>query len=147
MSTARRIYLDHQATTPLDGRVADAMAPWASVPGNPHAGNQAGRAAAAAVEAARESVAALIGAHADEIVFTSGATEGANIAIRSLARRGARAVSSPIEHACVLTTLADLPGVELDLLPIARSGVVAAEDVAEALEQPAALVAVMGVSN
>ena len=106
------VYLDHHATTPLDSRVFDAMLPWWTQQfGNPHSVDHAyGWAAEEAVEAARRQVAALVGAEAREIVFTSGATEANNLAILGLlgheesARK--RIVVSPIEHKCVLQSCA-----------------------------------------
>ena len=100
------LYLDHQATTPLDPRVGAAMAPyWADAFGNPHSRDHAaGRLAAAAVDRARAQVAALIGADPAEIVFTSGATESNNLAIQgALAAIGGKAglAVSAIEHASV----------------------------------------------
>ena len=93
------IYLDFQATTPTDPSVVDAMAPGWSRPANPHATeNAAGRRASTAVEAAREHVARLIGANPVDICFTSGSTEAANIAIRSIGQL-ARVALSAIEHA------------------------------------------------
>lgn len=99
------IYLDHQATTPIDPRVLDAMLPWLTRPANPHAIHAYGRDAADAVETARRQVAELVGAKEREVFFTGGATEAANIAIRSLPT-GTRVLTSPIEHACVRETLA-----------------------------------------
>ncbi len=86
--TKRPIYLDYQATTPTDPRVVEAMTPYFNERfGNPHSVHHAyGRAAAEAVEAARAEVAALINAEAREIVFTSGATEANNLAIKGVAR-------------------------------------------------------------
>ena len=82
------IYMDYQATTPADPRVVEAMQPyWSVVYGNPHSADHAfGWAADAAIEAARAQIAALIGADADEIVFTSGATEANNLAVLGIAR-------------------------------------------------------------
>ncbi len=89
------IYLDHNATTPLAPEVLEAMAAaLRELPGNPSSPHGPGRAARAAVEQARAEVAALVGATAEEIVFTSGGTEGNDLAIRGLAARppgGARA--------------------------------------------------------
>ena len=88
----RPVYLDNQATTRCDPRVLEAMLPWfAEHYGNPHSAEHVmGRAAEAAVEEARAQVAALIGAEAREIVFTSGATESNNIAIKGAARQRPR---------------------------------------------------------
>jgi cysteine desulfurase len=107
------IYLDHQATTPTDPRVLQAMLPWMSRPANPHAIHSFGRDAAEAVETARRQVAGLVGADARQVFFTGGATEAANIAIRSLPT-GSRVLASPIEHACVIETLASM-GDSLDI--------------------------------
>jgi cysteine desulfurase len=96
------IYLDHNATTPVDDGVFDAMLPYLRDEfGNPSSNYPLGRRARDAIETARAEVAALIGAHADEITFTSGGTEASNIAIRGAARlRGARRtiVTTAIEH-------------------------------------------------
>jgi cysteine desulfurase len=101
--------MDHQASTPLDHRVRDAMLPWldgrAANPSSPHA---LGRAARAAIEAARADVAALIDADPSEIVFTSGATESNHLAILGVARANARpirVISSRIEHKAILEPL------------------------------------------
>src|SRR5215211_4695903 len=113
----RPVYLDNQATTPCDPRVLEAMLPWfAESFGNPHSVEHAmGRQAEAAVEKAREEMAAVIGATAREIVFTSGATESNNIAIKGAARHARaagearrRIVTVATEHKCVLESIADL---------------------------------------
>jgi len=102
------IYLDNQATTPTDPRVLERMVGFlkADNVGNPHSEHHSGRLAAAAVERAREQVAGLIGAHANEIIFTSGATEANNLALQGLAnapnRRGNHVVTCVTEHKCVL---------------------------------------------
>jgi tRNA (5-methylaminomethyl-2-thiouridylate)-methyltransferase len=145
------IYLDHNATTPLAPEALQAMtAALRDLPGNPSSPHAAGRAARAAVEAGRAEVAALIGASAEEIVFTSGGTEGNDLAIRGLLR-GARAtrpprdggrphvVSSPIEHPSVLGALA-AADVELTLLPIGRDGHIDAAALRAALRPHTALV-------
>src|SRR5258708_24594241 len=96
------IYLDHNATTPVDPAVLDAMLPFLRDQfGNPSSSYALGRSAHDAIEQARAHVAALIGAHADEITFTSGGTEASNIAIRGAAARDpARRtiVTTAIEH-------------------------------------------------
>src|SRR5215468_8875776 len=111
MSLAPRIYLDWNATAPVRPEVIAAVAhALRELPGNPSSVHGPGRAARAAVDAARREVAALVGAAPDEIVFTSGGTEGNHLAIRGLARAAAAArrgggrahvLSSPLEHPSV----------------------------------------------
>ncbi|MBS0561884.1 MAG: aminotransferase class V-fold PLP-dependent enzyme [Proteobacteria bacterium] len=155
----RPVYLDNQATTRCDPRVLAEMLPFfAEEYGNPHSAEHAmGRRAEAAVEAARGQVAALLGAEAREIVFTSGATESNNIAIKGAARF-ARAVDDPrrrivtvaTEHKCVLESVLDLraEGFEAVILPVRRDGGLdpAALEAAVA-ERPTLLVSVMAANN
>jgi cysteine desulfurase len=150
------IYLDNQATTACDPRVLDIMWPWfAANPGNPHSvEHAAGRAAADAVEQARAHVAALIGADPAEIIFTSGATEANNLAIKGAARYAgpagrARIVTTATEHKCVLETVRDLAGEGFDpvILPVDPSGALPAARLAEAIETPTLLVSVMAAHN
>ena len=103
------IYLDFQATTPIDPTVLDAMLPWLSGAYNAHAAeHRIGRRAADAVEEARQSVADLLGCQSSEITFTSGATEASNIVLRGLARPGTCIAVSTLEHASVAETAAAL---------------------------------------
>src|SRR5437868_2549352 len=97
------IYLDNNATTPLLPAVGDAMRPLMSDTfGNPASAHQAGRRARQALEDARERLAALLDAHADEVVFTSGATEANNLAVFGLAGDApGHVIASPIEHPSV----------------------------------------------
>src|ERR1700722_2636556 len=117
----RPVYLDNQATTRCDPRVLDVMLPWFTEQyGNPHSVEHVmGRAAEAAVETARGHVASLLGADPREVVFTSGATESNNIAIKGAARFAARygpggnearrrIITAATEHKCVLESIADL---------------------------------------
>jgi cysteine desulfurase len=155
----RPIYLDNQATTPCDPRVVQAMLPFFSEHfGNPHSAEHAmGRFAEAAVEAARSHVAALIGADPREVVFTSGATESNNIAIKGAARHAARAgdgrrriVTVETEHKCVLEAVADLAaeGFEPVVLPVRPDGLVDPATVRATLEEaPTLLLSVMAVNN
>lgn len=155
----RLVYLDNQATTPCDPRVVDAMLPWfTDQPGNPHSiEHAAGRAAEAAVEVARAEVAALIGAEAREIVFTSGATEANNLAIKGAARFAAthgdphrrRVVTVATEHKCVLESVADLvgEGFEPIILPVDRAGRLDRAALEAALATPTLLVSVMAANN
>lgn len=142
------IYLDHQATTPADPRVVEAMSPWWGRPANPHAGgHDYGRAARDAVEDARARVAALIGAHCDEIYFTGSATEAVNIVIRSLSP-GDEVATSAIEHACVRSTLAD-PALRLaaSTAPVGEDGIVDVDAFARILDPETALACIMAVNN
>lgn len=155
----RPIYLDNHATTPLDPRVLAAMRPWWEENfANPHSVEHAlGRAAEEAVEEARRQVAALIGAEAREIIFTSGATEANNLAIKGAARFAAgqgdtrrRIVTVCTEHKCVLESARDLAteGFEPVFLPVQANGLLDPEALRQALaEAPALLVSVMAVNN
>lgn len=149
------IYLDHHATTPLDERVLDAMLPFL----REDFGNAAstthvyGWSAAAAVEDARERVAACLGVESREIIFTSGATESNNLAIGGAAEaaRGSRRqiVTVATEHPAVLDPCFELKkkGYGLTLLPVASDGQLAAEQVEAALGEETFLVSVMAANN
>ncbi|MEQ1640482.1 MAG: aminotransferase class V-fold PLP-dependent enzyme [Novosphingobium sp.] len=139
------IYLDHQATTPLAPESRDAMLPWLSGPesmgfANPHSMHKAGRAAAAVVEVAREQVAALL-PRGGRVVFTSGATEAINQAIRSVPR-GTIAYSA-IEHSAVVNS-ALATGAECQELAVSSQGLV---DPEVGFAEGTGLVAVMQVNN
>jgi cysteine desulfurase len=158
MRPNRPIYLDNQATTACDPRVLAVMLPWFTENfANPHSAEHAmGRAAEAAVEAARAQVAALIGAESREIVLTSGATESNNIAIKGAARH-ARRVGDPrlrvitlaTEHKCVLESVNDLveDGFDPVVLPVRHDGTLDLERLSDALAVPTLLVSVMAVNN
>jgi cysteine desulfurase len=154
----RPVYLDNQATTRCDPRVVEAMLPFFTEEyGNPHSAEHVlGRRAEDAVEDARARVAALLGAGSNEIVFTSGATEANNIAIKGAARFAAgqgdprrRIVTVATEHKCVLESVADLAaeGFEPVILPVRGDGLLDPEVLREALAEPALLVSVMAVNN
>ena len=150
----RPVYLDHQATTPVDPRVADAMLPWITEKfGNPaSAGHVYGREARDAVEAARADVAALIGASSHEIVFTSGATEADNLAILGAGRQRAEpghAITTAIEHKAVLEPCAALgrEGWAITRVPPGEDGLLSAEAVAATLRDDTAIVSVMAANN
>ncbi|MCX7284814.1 MAG: cysteine desulfurase family protein [Novosphingobium sp.] len=139
------IYLDYQATTPLAPEAREAMLPWLAGPeaqgfANPHSPHRAGRAAAAAVEVARDQVAALL-PPGGRVVFTSGATEAINLAIIGSGAR--RLAVSAIEHAAVLDT-ARFVDPDVALLPVDPAGLV---DAAVPYRQGTDLVAVMQVNN
>ncbi|MET4806457.1 cysteine desulfurase [Limibacillus sp. MBR-115] len=151
------VYLDYQATTPLDPRVFKAMEPYfTEFFANPHSVEHSpGRAVAAAVEEAREQVAALIGADPREVIFTSGATEANNLAIKGAARFLRRhkgldhIVTLATEHKCVLESVRALEreGFRATYLPVLPSGLVDMDKLALALESKTALVCVMAVNN
>ncbi len=154
----RPIYLDNQATTACDPRVVAVMLPFFTEHfGNPHSAEHGmGRFAEAAVETARGHVAALIGADSREVVFTSGATESNNIAIKGLARQALRSgdarrriVTVATEHKCVLESVVDLAeeGFEPVVLPVRSDGSVDPEAVRDALAVPTLLLSVMAVNN
>lgn len=150
------IYLDHAATTPLDARVRERMLEWLDDEagyGNPASDHAPGRRARAAVEQARAEVAALIGARPEEIVWTSGATESNNLAIKgALEFRGlerAHLVTSRIEHKSVLDTCRHLEtrGVRVTYLNPDARGAIEAQAVLDALRPDTALVSLMWVNN
>jgi cysteine desulfurase len=150
------VYLDYQATTPLDRRVLDAMMPWLTEKfGNPHSVTHAfGREAAAAVEEARGEVAALIGAEPREIVFTSGATESNNLAVKGAARFHRpfgrdRVVTVVTEHKCVIESARALEGegFRVTMLPVDAQGLIDIEKLAAAIDERTAIVSVMAANN
>lgn len=143
------IFLDFQATTPLDPRVLQAMLPWLEVPANPHSlENQPGMAAYAAVEDARVRVAAITGTDSDGVVFTPGATFACNQVIRSFADEGQRVVISAIEHPCVAETARQCSerGATLETVSVGESGLVDLDELFEHVPD-SALVSVMAVNN
>ena len=152
------VYLDNQATTRCDPRVVQAMLPLFSEDfGNPHSAEHLmGRRAEEAVERARSQVASLIGADAKEVIFTSGATEANNIAIKGAARFAAgvgdlrrRIITVATEHKCVLESVADMAaeGFEPVFLPVRTDGLLDPDILREALGTPTLLVSVMAVNN
>lgn len=154
----RPVYLDNQATTRCDPRVVEAMLPWFSEQyGNPHSAEHVmGRTAETAVETARGQVAALVDADTKELVFTSGATESNNIAIKGAARHARRmgtdrlrVITVATEHKCVLEAVADLAeeGFEPVFLPVRPDGLLDPEVLRDALTTPTLLVSVMAVNN
>lgn len=148
------IALDHAATTPLAPGVFSAMRPWLEdAVGNPASDHRAGRAARAAVESAREAVAELVGTPADSLIWTSGATESINLAIKGvLAFHGdtqAHVVSSRIEHRATLDTLrwVATQGHKVTLLSPDRYGQINVDAVMAALTPATRLVSLMWVNN
>ena len=143
------IYLDYQATTPLAPEAREAMLRWLDGPegtgfGNPHSTHRLGRHAEAAVEVARERVAALF-PKGGTVVFTSGATEALNLALRGSepGRTGRPVAIGAIEHSAVLNTALDLPG-DTTILPVDRDGLV---DPQVRLPEGVGIISVMQVNN
>src|ERR1041385_1947205 len=148
----RRIYLDHSATTPVDARVADALARSLTQNfGNPSSVHGFGQQARAAVDRARREVAALINAKPNEIIFTSGGTEANNLAIRGICEASANRhiVTSAIEHPSVrgVCDAFEQRGWEVTRLPVYENGIVRVEDVRAALRPDTVLVTVMLANN
>ncbi len=149
------IYIDYAATTPVDKRVVDAMIPWL----HDHFGNPASRShawgweAEAAVERAREQVAALIGADPREIVWTSGATESINLALKGAAQfyktRGKHLITVKTEHKAVLDTMRELErqGFEVTYLDVQEDGLIDIEKFKAAIRPDTILASVMYVNN
>lgn len=154
----RPVYLDNQATTRCDPRVVQAMLPFFSEEyGNPHSVEHVmGRRAEAAVEDARAAVATMLGVDPREVIFTSGATEANNIAIKGAAQFAAsmgdprrRIITVATEHKCVLEAVGDLAaeGFEPLVLPVQLDGLLDPDTLREALSEPTLLVSVMAVNN
>jgi len=149
------IYLDYSATTPVDPRVVDAMVPWL----RNHFGNPASRshaygwAAEQAVEEAREHVAALVGCDAKELVWTSGATESINLAVKGAAHfykeRGRHLVTVKTEHKATLDTMRELEreGFEVTYLDVREDGLIDMGALTAALRPDTVLVSIMYVNN
>ncbi|MBC7994826.1 MAG: IscS subfamily cysteine desulfurase [Rhizobacter sp.] len=155
MSPHFPIYMDYGATTPVDQRVVDAMIPWL----REHFGNPASRShawgweAEAAVEKAREQVASLVNADPREIVWTSGATESINLALKGAAQfyktRGKHLITLKTEHKAVLDTMRELErqGFEVTYLDVQEDGLVDLEKLKAALRADTILVSVLFVNN
>ena len=150
------IYADYQATTPVDPRVFEAMAPyWRELFGNPHSSDHVvGWRSSEAVQRATSSVAALIGADADEVVFTSGATEANNLALLGLGRRASpkrrRVLVSAIEHKCVMAaarSLEEREGFVVELIPVDEEGFLNLGTLEAMLDDSVLVVSVMAVNN
>jgi cysteine desulfurase len=153
-----RVYLDYNATTPVDPRVLEAMLPFLGDNfGNAGSVHSAGQRARAAVDSARESVAALIGAKLSEVVFTSGGTEADNLAIFGTVAASTRpckhVITTAIEHHAILHSCEELArqGVEVTVVPVATGrgsqGIVDPEDIRRALRAETVLITVMHANN
>jgi cysteine desulfurase len=146
----RRVYLDNNATTPVLPEVLEAMRPYfAEHFGNASSIHHHGQETRAAVERARESVAALLGCRPSEVVFTSGGTEGDNLAISGLAHAGDHVISSTIEHHAVLNSCKHLEGMgcEVTYIPVDGRGLVDPDDVRRALRPNTRLITIMMANN
>jgi len=145
-----RIYLDNNATTPVLPEVFEAMRPYFGDQfGNASSIHHHGQQTRAAVEDARESVAALLGCRASEIVFTSGGTEADNLAIAGMVNAGDHVVTSSIEHHAVLLACKHLEeiGVDVTILPVDGRSLVDPADVRRALRPNTRLISVMMANN
>jgi cysteine desulfurase len=153
----RPIYLDMQATTPLDPRVLDAMLPFYSgLYGNPHSRTHAyGWETDKGIEDARGHIASLIGADPKEIIFTSGATESNNMSVKGVARFFGRSgkkkhiITTQTEHKCVLDSCRHLQdeGFDVTYLPVQNNGLVDMAELEAAIRPDTALVSIMAVNN
>ena len=149
------IYLDYQATTPTDPRVVEAMLPYfTQVFGNPHSRNhQYGWDAEEAVEKARSQVARIIGANEKEIIFTSGATESNNLAIKGVARfhrdKKRHIITCVTEHKCVLDSCRhlELDGFTVTYLPVRKNGLIDLDQLRDAITGDTVMVSIMAVNN
>lgn len=156
MHEKNTIYADYQATTPIDPRVALEMAPyWHEQFGNPHSSDHiVGWLAAKAIDQSKTTVARLIGADPDEIIFTSGATEANNLALFGLARRAlpsqSRLLVGATEHKCVLAAARALEAREnfkVEQIPVDGQGFVNLDALADQLDETTLVVSIMAVNN
>ena len=149
------VYLDYQATTPCDPRVVQAMLPYFTEKfGNPHSRNHAyGWESEEAVEKARKQIADLIGADEKEVIFTSGATESNNLALKGVAHfykdRKDHIITVATEHKCVLDSCRhlELEGFKVTYLPVQQNGLIDLEQLKAAITDKTAIVSVMAVNN
>ena len=150
-----KIYLDYQATTPVDEKILKKMIPYFSENfGNPHSNNhEFGRSANSAVDEARANVANLINAETNEIVFTSGATESNNLAIKSIAKnyfeKDCQIITVKTEHKCVLESCHELEkeGFTVTYLDVNEDGIIKLTDLENLLKEKPALVSIMHANN
>ncbi|KAF7645393.1 hypothetical protein LDENG_00205150 [Lucifuga dentata] len=152
---ARPLYMDFQATTPMDPRVLDAMLPYqVNYYGNPHSRTHAyGWESESAMELARKQVADLIGADPREIIFTSGATESNNMSIKGVARfyqaKKRHVITTQTEHKCVLDScrVLEAEGFNVSYLPVQKNGLLDLEMLEASIRPETSLVSVMTVNN
>ncbi len=152
--TAQRIYLDYNASTPIDPAVAAAMRPFLEDHyGNPSSGHWAATTAKAALETARGQVAALLGCHNDEVVFTSGGSEANNLALKgvffALRDKGDHIVTTRIEHPAIIEPCRFLErlGAQVTYLPVDGTGRVDPDDLRRAITPRTILVSIMHANN
>ena len=151
----KNIYFDYQATTPLDPRVLERMLPYfGEIFGNPHSRNHSyGWEAEEAVEVGREQIAELIGANPKEIIFTSGATESNNLAIKGVADfygdKKKHIITCVTEHKCVLESCRHLSekGFDITYLKVKSDGLIDLDELKNAISSNTLLVSIMGVHN
>ena len=152
---SNKIYLDYQATTPVSKKTLDKMLPFFSENfGNPHSNNhEFGRNANEAVEEARENIADLINANKTEVIFTSGATESNNLAIKSIARnyfeKDCQVITVKTEHKCVLESCHELEqeGLSVHYLEVDEDGLIDLNELEKLLKQKKSLVSIMHANN
>ena len=149
----KHIYLDYNASTPVDSNVLAEMLPYLKEKyGNPSSTHIFGAACRAGIEQARERVAALLGCGAEEVIFTSGATESNNMVIKGIAKaagKGKHFITSRIEHPAVLEPCRHLErfGYRVSYLPVDRFGMVSPVDLEKAITPDTALVSIMHSNN
>ena len=152
---SKKIYLDYQATTPVDPEILEKMLPFFSVNfANPHSNNhQDGRSANEVIEEARENVANLINAQSSEIIFTSGATESNNLALKSIAKNyfenKCQIISCKTEHKCVLESCHELEkeGFKVTYLDVDEEGLININELENILKKEKSLVSIMMANN
>ena len=152
---SNKIYLDYQATTPVDEKILKKMIPYFSEYfGNPHSNNhEFGRSANNAVDEARANVANLINAETNEIIFTSGATESNNLAIKSIAKnyfeKDCQIITVKTEHKCVLESCHELEkeGFKVTYLDVNEDGIIKLSELENLLKEKKALVSIMHANN
>jgi len=157
MKIGHTLYFDHQATTPLDSRVLEAMQPYlAEGFGNPHSADHAtGWRAAQAVDRSAAEIAAMIGGDADEIIFTSGATEANNLALLGIGRRAMggdrkRVLLGATEHKCILEigrVLRDAHGYDVIHIPVDSEGRIDLNELEDQLAEDVLMVSIMAANN
>ena len=148
------IYLDYNATTPIDSQVAEAMLPYIhGLYGNPSSGHAFGLEARAGVDRARHQVASMLGCHDDEVLFTSGGTESDNHAIKGIAgadrARGNHVITSNIEHPAVeeVCRYLEIQGLEVTYLPVDGHGLIDPQQVEDAITDRTIMVTIMHANN